>query len=90
MIDRDNFYDLCEEFGLPFWEGCDDAVIGIASRCGDDPLVVYDRDKLVKNFMKKDGMTFEEAEEWVSYNIEGSFIGEGTPLIFERIEDVKK
>ncbi len=53
------------------WEGCDEAIVGIASRCGQYNLYVYDYDLLVHKFMGDD-MTEEEAMEWVDYNIAGA------------------
>lgn len=63
--------------------GCDEAVLGLAHRCGQPAIVVYDHDKLVEKFVR-DGMTADEAEEWVSYNIEGAWMGEGTPAVLRR------
>jgi hypothetical protein len=31
-----------------------------------------------------DGMTEEEAHEWVSFNIEGAWVGKGTPAVMYR------
>ena len=92
MIDRETFEEICHEERLKLWTDCDEAIVGIATKRDpySQPLVVYDRDKLVENFMKKDGMTFDEAEEWVSFNIEGAYIGETTPLILERIENERE
>lgn len=56
------------------------AIVGVAERLGLGPTVVYDRSKLIKAFID-DGMDEEEAEEWVSFNIDGAYIGEKTPLL---------
>ena len=63
-----------------FIDGCDQAIIGLACRCGQPPIVVYDHDKLVEKFMT-DGMTDEEALEWISFNIESAWHGKGTPAV---------
>lgn len=63
--------------------GIDAAVVGWIHRCGDVPVVIYDRAKVVKHFVKQ-GMTTDEANEWVSYNIEGAWVGKGTPGILNR------
>ena len=65
-------------------EKFDKCIIGVASRCGMQSSVVYDRDELIKVYMDE-GMTEEEASEWISYNVEGAYVGETTPLIMERI-----
>lgn len=58
----------------------DHAIVGIAQRINFGPVVVYDRQKLVEAFMAE-GMDEEEADEWVSFNVEGAYVGERTPLI---------
>ncbi|KWT98463.1 hypothetical protein CHC07_05350 [Variovorax sp. B4] len=58
----------------------DKAIVGVAERINLGPVVVYDRNKLVQAFAEE-GMTEEEADEWVSFNVEGAFVGERTPLI---------
>lgn len=62
------------------WDGCEDAIIGEGQRCGSEPVLVYDYDKLVKIF-EKQGMRQDEAIEWVDFNILGAYIGEDTPII---------
>lgn len=64
----------------------DACILGVASRCGMEPVVVYDRACLVGKFMDQ-GMTAEDAEEWVSYNVTGAYVGERTPMYLDRIDD---
>lgn len=63
-------------------DGFDECVLGIAYRCGSLPLLAYDRMKCIKKLMK-DGMDYEEAEEHMGMNVEGSWLGEGTPIFIE-------
>ncbi len=65
--------------------GCDDAIIGAST----DGRVVYDRTKLVEHFMNHDDMMLEEAEEWVSYNIERAlpYFGVNAPIIVNMFVD---
>lgn len=65
------------------FDGCDKAIIGYIGRCGQVPMVVYDWTKLVRVF-EKQGMTNEEADEWVAFNCEGAWLGPGTPGILHR------
>lgn len=58
-----------------FWDGCDDAVIGITP----DGKVVYSIEKLWEVFIAQ-GMSDVEAVEWVDYNILGAYVGEYTPI----------
>ena len=61
----------------------DNAVIGPAMIWRDNSLVgvlVYDGEQLRENLMK-DGMTAEEAREYIEYNIESAYMGGGTPVV---------
>jgi len=71
--------------------GADSAIVGWISRCGDVPIVIYDRAKLCKHFVR-DGMTEDEAEEWIVVNIEGAWVGKGTPGVLNKggIDKVKE
>ena len=62
------------------WIGCDDAILGLGHRCNQEPLVVYDYNKLIEVFIDQ-GMSKEESIEWIDYNILEAWIGEDTPII---------
>jgi hypothetical protein len=61
-------------------DGFDDCIIGIASRCGQHDLIAYDVNKIIKVLQDRDGMSFEEAQEFFEYNILGAYMGEHTPI----------
>ena len=46
-----------------------DAIVGITY---DNNHVIYDVDRFINLMMVQDGMTYEEAEDWVSYNTQRS------------------
>ena len=60
-------------------DGFEEAIIGVAERCSQPALVVYDAEKCIKILMER-GMTWEEADEFFNYNTLGSWMGEHTPL----------
>ena len=60
-------------------EQFDDCIIGVATRCGMDNVVVYDQGKVIKALIE-DGMSEEDAQEWYEFNILGSYVGENTPM----------
>ena len=71
-------------------DGFNDALIGITSK----NLAVYDIDKCIKVLMK-DGMNEEEALDYFYFNVEGSYMGEKTPIYIhsdaeEFMDTVKK
>lgn len=56
------------------------AIIGISY---DSTHVAYSREKLIRCFVKLNGWTWGEAEEWVEYNVERSlpYYGSTAPVI---------
>ena len=73
------------------WDDLDDSIIGQASIWNGNKRVkvlVYDADKMIKVFMDRDGMSEEEANEYIVFNIEGAYIGEDTPvLVWQRYDE---
>ena len=57
------------------WDGLDDCIIGIDV----DNVAVYDIHKMELEIMKLQDCTFEEAVDWVEYNILSAYVGEWTP-----------
>jgi hypothetical protein len=66
-------------------DGFEDCIIGVAERCSQQPLLVYDVNKIIEKLMK-DGLSYDEAREHYEFNIVGAWVGEGTPLFMEPIE----
>ena len=61
----------------------DDALIGIS----EDNRAIYDYDLMVEWLMREDGMTSEEAMEWIDYNTIRSppYVGDKAPIIMFKI-----
>jgi hypothetical protein len=81
---------LAEQFGeelmfLDPAEQFDSCIVGIAHRCGMDPLVAYDQAKVI-NALIDSGMSQEDAFEWFDVNILGAYVGERTPIFVEITE----
>ena len=68
--------------------GLDDAVIGIATRKGQEEVLAYDAKKIIQILMNRDGMDSEEALEFFYYNIADAWMGEGTPVFIMLDEDI--
>ena len=65
-------------------DGFDEAILGIANRCGNESLIAYDYDECVK-ILQKD-MSYEDAVEYMEFNVVGSYVGEGTPTFIKKIQ----
>lgn len=69
-------------------EGFEDAFLGPAVRCGQQPLAAYSYERAVQVLIARDGMTREEATEWMDFNVVGAWVGPGTPIwIYEPQDD---
>jgi hypothetical protein len=82
----DFIYDQIGDTVAMTADGFDDAIIGIGSRCGQPDLLVYDIDTALDILMDRDGMSYEEAQEYFSFNVQGAWVGEGTPIWLQRID----
>ncbi len=65
-------------------DGFDDAIIGYTVSTHHPHVVVYDVDKCVEILVERDGMTHEEADEYLSFNTLCCYVGENTPLFVKR------
>jgi len=67
-------------------DGFDEAIIGYAYRLSD-PVVIYDRAKCIEILMRPEadgqGMDYEEACEYFSFNVEGAYVGPSTPMFID-------
>jgi hypothetical protein len=62
-------------------DGFDEAFIGWSRRINEPLLAVYSYDGLIKVCTERDGMSFDEAVEYVDFNVAGAWVGEQTPII---------
>jgi|DEB19_MinimDraft_3_1074340.scaffolds.fasta_scaffold363232_1 hypothetical protein len=60
-------------------DGFDEAVIGYGRQFNKD-FAVYDYERCVEILMNRDGMTQEEADAYMEFNVIGSYMGEFTPV----------
>lgn len=67
-----------------FADGFDDAIIGVFHRCGQPAVVAYSYERCVEILMN-DGLTREEAEEHMGFNVEGGWVGDRTPAFVHTI-----
>ena len=61
-------------------DGFDEAFIGTSQRINEPVLAVYSYDKMVEVLKSRDGMTDEEACEYIDFNVVGAWVGERTPI----------
>jgi|APGre2960657444_1045066.scaffolds.fasta_scaffold290200_1 hypothetical protein len=74
------------EMNLLLMDGFDEAIIGYTTRMNQPDCAVYDYDTMVNVCMWRDGMTDEEAIEYIEFNCQGAWMGEETPYIVRRFD----
>ena len=57
-------------------DGFDSCLIGRDTK----ERAIYDADAMIEVLMTRDEMTREDAEDFFWFNIEGSYVGEETPI----------
>lgn len=63
---------------LLYMDGYNDCIVGVVERFGQEPIVCYDKNKVLSK-LENDGMTAEEAEEFFYFNQIGGWMGDLTP-----------
>jgi hypothetical protein len=60
-------------------DGFEEALIGVVDGACRQPVACYDF-KLCVEILVRGGMSEEEAEEYLEFNVTGAYVGEMTPL----------
>lgn len=72
---------LAEDEEISLADGFEAAFIGVARQFGT-PFAVYDRGRCI-TLLTDQGMSVEDAEEYMSFNTEGAWVGANTPAFME-------
>lgn len=70
---------------LLLMDGFDEAFIGYTTRINEPVVAVYDYDKMVEVLMFRDGLSADDAGEYIEYNCQGAWVGEQTPYIVRKL-----
>lgn len=62
-------------------DGFDDAILGIHLE-HTPPRIVYDKQKMIA-ILQQDDMTYEEAVEFLEFNVWSAYVGAGTPIYID-------
>lgn len=68
-----------EEEGILLADGFESAFVGVGQCFSKQPQAIYDRDKCIESLVT-DGSSLEDAIEYFEFNVQGSWVGEGTPV----------
>lgn len=82
-IDREALAEIAPEILLA--DGLEDAFMGVTINTHHAHVAVYDYDKCVETLMRRDGMTYEEADEFLEFNTVCAYVGPFSPLYFRNV-----
>ena len=87
---REEIEQNYSEDKLLFADGFDEAIIGVAQQF-NSLSVAYDKDKCISILMTQDEeMTIDDAEEYFSFNIIGSYVGKHTPSFIYKSNGIEE
>ena len=69
-------------------DGFEDALIGVGGQYSGPCLAIYDTQKCLQILQESDGMTREESQEYLSFNVLFAWCGEHTPIFITPITEI--
>jgi len=69
-------------------DGFEEALIGFGHQF-THPVAIYDVSKCINILVERDGMSYEIAEEYMTFNVLGAYVGDSTPIFLEDFVNAK-
>ena len=67
-------------------DGFDEAIMGYTRICGREDVLAYSYWKCIDILIERDGMSSDEAIEYMEFNVIGAYVGELTPAFIYETE----
>ena len=64
-------------------DGYDDCIVGVVERSGQEPILCYEKEKVLCK-LESQGMNRDEAEEFFYFNQIGAWMGDSTPCFLSK------
>ena len=82
--------ELAEHFGddLMFATNFDNAIIGVSMGISCGTKVVYDAEEMARTLVVSEGITEQEAWEYLEFNTFNAYVGDNTPIFVSTSLDV--
>jgi hypothetical protein len=74
--------------GALFIDDLDSAIVGVGCQYTKNAVIVYSEERILEALVFEQGMTYEDAQEYYSFNIAGAWVGENTPIIMKTVDEV--
>jgi len=68
-------------------DGFEDALLGVGRKKGSEDSLVYSYEKCV-DILVKQGMSHEDAIEWMEFNVVDAYVGPTTPIFVHTNPDL--
>lgn len=75
--------ELYDGFEMIKMDGYDHCIEGIVERFGQEPILCYNYNKVIKELVKQ-GMSEDEAIEFFEFNQIGAWVGDSTPCFIKK------
>lgn len=84
---KDELLVFCQEYEeILLADGFEDAFVGIVVKFNAHSAC-YDYEKCVEILMGRDGLSREEADEYMEFNVLGAWVGDHTPVfLVDRVD----
>jgi hypothetical protein len=69
-------------------DGFEEAFMGVVESFGTAPKACYNLEQCLDILMVRDNMTYDEAVEYLNYNVTGAYVGEHTPAFLHAMKGV--
>lgn len=76
----EEYLDTIEESAM-LCDGFDEALIGFSQRINEPLLAVYSYEKMLDVLIERDGLEYDDAVEYLDFNVLGAWIGPQTPIV---------
>ena len=82
--------ELTEQFGsdLMFSVNFDNTIIGVSMGISCGTKVVYDAEEMARTLVVSEGITEQEAWEYLEFNTFNAYVGDNTPIFVSTSLDV--
>jgi hypothetical protein len=79
-VSTERWEELMEVYdGCLMADGFEEALIGFGTRF-NTPVTIYNLSKCIDILVERDGMSHDEAQEYMDFNVLGAYVGEETPI----------
>ena len=70
-------------------DGFEEAFVGVTESFGLEPRACYDLVQCLDILMVRDNMTYDEAVEYMEFNVTQAYVGENTPAFITMMKDTQ-